>query len=482
MALKMLTGTGVYTIAMVGQRVASLILLPVVTGHLTRAQYGALDLLEQIGIVVTLIIGVNLSPAIGYFYFKPEADRRRVTSTALVGSVFIGLLAAAVGLTLGMPLGRAVMGSRDYDVFLRAVFAVMPFSFLVEAAIAWVRTEDRLKLFVVSSLLRVGFIVAGTITLITYFGMGLGGVIATNFAAIVLTALGVTYFAVRENGLHFDGGLFRSMLRYSLPLSISGIAMFVVHFGDRFIIPTYAGLDQLGLYSAAYKFGMMVSLFHGSFQSYWSAQIFQIIRRPDAHAFFSRIFTYVTVGMLLFTLGLLVASRPAMMMLTAPGYWEAIGLIPIILGAYFLRAIGDYFRVLFLAEGKSSWDAMCGTAGAVTALAAYFLFIPRWGIWGAAFATCLSFLAMTVISIAGGYRLWPYHLEAGRLTKAVVLGAVTASLHFLLPVLSVPLEILKGFLLLSGFCLALFTGHFLYPAEKDLLRAAVQRGKQFLKS
>src|ERR1700678_1866887 len=93
----MLQGSGLYMAAMVGMRLASFILVPVVTRHLTTADYGVLDLLEQVGIVISLLLGVNFSSALGYFYFENGAVKSNVVGTTLAGSLSLGTLAGIVG-------------------------------------------------------------------------------------------------------------------------------------------------------------------------------------------------------------------------------------------------------------------------------------------------------------------------------------------------------------------------------------------------
>ena len=49
----MLTGSTLYLVGLLSQRLASFVLVPVVTSHLLPAEYGVLDLLEQVGVVTS---------------------------------------------------------------------------------------------------------------------------------------------------------------------------------------------------------------------------------------------------------------------------------------------------------------------------------------------------------------------------------------------------------------------------------------------
>ena len=112
----------------------------------------------------------------------------------------------------------------------------------------------------------------------------LWGVLSANLCAIALSAIVLTVYCFRIYRFVFDRALFVRMVRFAVPLGLSGIAMFIIHFGDRFIIPQYRPFSDLGMYAVAYKIGMLISVIHGSFQNYWSAQIYQIAKRPDARS------------------------------------------------------------------------------------------------------------------------------------------------------------------------------------------------------
>ena len=72
-----LHGTSLYTVAILSQRFASILLLPVNTRFLTPSDYGVMELLEQVGVVLSVLLGVNLAGALGYYYFETDSPRVR---------------------------------------------------------------------------------------------------------------------------------------------------------------------------------------------------------------------------------------------------------------------------------------------------------------------------------------------------------------------------------------------------------------------
>jgi O-antigen/teichoic acid export membrane protein len=345
--------------------------------------------------------------------------------------------------------------------------------------LSWLRTEDRAALFTGAVLMRLAVILAGTLALMLGFGFGIGAVLGANVAAACITALTIAAAAIHFHGLSFDRTLFLRMWRFSLPLSVSAVGLFVIHFGDRFILKHYWSFADLGVYAVAYKLGMLLNPLQAAFESYWSAQAFQIVKRPDAEAIFARTLTYWALVLSACALALLVATRPALRILTTPAYFRAASLIPIVLAAYYVRALGDFFRIILLAKGLPSHDAAVNWITAAVSVASYFVLIPRYGITGAALATLFTFLVAFVISFVWSSRIWSFPLEAKRLSKLGVVTGALCVVYLVLPPVWNLMEVGRGLLLLMSFAGLLFLWRFLSPAEIDLLRSLRARAAAY---
>ena len=471
----MLKGSGLYMVAMAAPAFLSLVLVPIVTKRLTTADYGVLDLLQQVATVTTFLLGVNFSSTLGYFYFAPDAEKSRVVSTALSGALLVGALGGSLGLVLANPISRLVFHSAIYVPYLRLVFAALPLGFLYDAGLAWLRAEERSLLFTGTVLLRLTIVLTGTLTLLLGLHLRIGAVLGANIMAASICGLTVAGAAIRFHGVRLDQHLFRRMWRFSMPLSLSALALFLIHFGDRFVLPHYRPFADLGIYAVAYKLGMLLNPVQAAFEAYWTAQVYQIVRRPDAEIVFARTFTYLMLVMSVCGLGVLVGTQPALRIMTPPAYFRAAAIVPIILAAYYIRALGDFFRIVFLAKGLPTHDAACNWITASFCVTAYFVLIPRYGIQGAAVATFLSFVVAFVISYTWSYRVWPFRLELGRIAKLLAITVALAAVQLALPPSSIAIEIARGVGLLLIFAALLFLWRFLSPGEKELLRSAPGR-------
>jgi O-antigen/teichoic acid export membrane protein len=259
-----------------------------------------------------------------------------------------------------------------------------------------------------------------------------------------------------------------------MPLGLGGIATLIINFGDRFFLPHYRPLDDLGIYVLAYKIGMLMSFFYGSFDAHWSAQVFQIMRREDSDRVFARMFTYVVLGLSAVGLALVVGARPILRIMVAPAFQDAAALVPVIVLAYYIRSLGDFLRSLFLVAGRTGYDAITNWFGSLVCLASYWMLIPRFGIWGAAYATVIAFFVIAAISAVWAYRVQRYRIEAGRLARiGIGLGAALLP-FFVLPATSLGTQIGVAAAALVIFPAALWVLRFATPGELRSGRAALQ--------
>ena len=349
-------------------------------------------------------------------------------------------------------------------------FACLPLAFALEAGFSWIRITDRPGMFAVASFLRLGITIVTTITLIAGFKLGVLGIVISSNVAIVSVACLLMVYILRRIPFIFDWHLLVRMVRFSLPLAVGSLAMFIIHFGDRFILPHYRPIAELGIYGIAYKWGMLISLAYGAFHTYWSAQVFAVAQRDDADIVIPRIFTYVLLVLSFCALGLTVFCRPVIHILTTPKFESAATLAPLIIGAYYIRSLSDFFRCFFVVQGHPEYDAVCNWIGAVVCLGSYFILIPRFGMWGAASATALTFVVMAVIAIGWSYRLRPYCFEGSRIGKIIAVSSGLAAIHLVFPLESPALQTLRAILLVLALPAILYLLRFHSPGEIEQAR------------
>jgi O-antigen/teichoic acid export membrane protein len=142
-----------------------------------------------------------------------------------------------------------------------------------------------------------------------------------------------------------------------------------------------------------------------------------------------------------------LSSGIVLHILTTPPFFAARRLVPILLLAYCLRAVGDYFRSVLYIENQPGRDAQINWLGAGLCLIGYAVLIPGLKVWGAAIATVLAFAVVAVVAFIWARRLRSFVLEWHRLAAISSAAGVTICVHFLLPANALGEEVVTAALL-----------------------------------
>jgi O-antigen/teichoic acid export membrane protein len=472
-----LHGTLIYSIPLIAQRLVGIALLSVVTRVLTPDDYGMLMLMEQVGIILATLLGGHFAAALGYFYCENDSrdHRARVTGTAVAGAFAVGWFATLACLPANRLLARYVFGSPDALRYLPVFLLAFPFNFAYEAICGWFRVNNRPGAFAACSLLRILITAAGIGILVGILKFHVMAYMVTSVAALAIPVAVFGIYLLRSTPVAWSFPLFWRMFRFSLPLSLSWIAMFVINYGDQFVLRHYRSLAEVGIYGLAYRISMLVNFALSSFFAYWSAQVYQILRREDARTVFARFLTYCMLLVTFAALALVLGCRPGLRILVAPAFWPAAAIVPILVAANSLRAIGEFLRCRFLAAGRPRYDTFCNWGAMAICVALYMLLIPRYGMWGAGWATFFTFILLSTLSFVWTYRMQSYDVECGRLLKLAAVATGILVLYYAVPVSALYLQVAWSALLLASFPLGLLVLRFPTPGEMNALRSFVGR-------
>lgn len=217
---------------------------------------------------------------------------------------------------------------------------------------------------------------------------------------IVCTAVSVyilVYFYRRplDNRKEFIRDI-RFGLKFGLPLIPHLIANYINGNIDRIFIIKELGSGQQGVYSVAYSLGIVVLAFADACADAWNPWYYKKTRERSGEEI-KRYFLFYTVTVSIIFNSLMLLSPELMRLMSSKEYWSGTACVNYI-------AFGIFF--LFLYRFPLSYEQLCGNTNYVapatiaTALLNILLnriWIPEFGIEGAAFATAVSYMVLWLL-------------------------------------------------------------------------------------
>jgi len=465
--------TLVYGLGGVLQRIVGFLMVPLYTYYLSPRDYGTIELLDLASYVLAMFVGLGLGSAVVRFYYDYEerAERNEVISTAILFLVPVNAAILVLLHFLSGPISRLVLGQDGNRYFFNLVFISLAFSIVNGVLLSYLRAKQQAVLFAVLSVLQLALGLGLNIYLIAGRRMGVLGALYSGVITQAVISVLLLSLIVYEVGLGFSTPKLKGMLRFSAPLVPAGIGMFVLNFADRFFLRKYSSLSVVGTYALGYKIGMSLNaLLLTPFYLFWSAYMYEVAQKENAKELFARVYEYLMLGLLFGALGISLFGPDAVSVLAPPSYWAASQIVPIVALAYVFSGLFYYFQLGMALSKQTEFRAYAVGASALLNILLNFLLIPRYGAYGAAWATLFSFLVLAGLSHHFSQRLYrvPYHL--GKLVKATLIAAAIFGCAKFVRLHSLRLNVMLHAALLGCFPLVLWAANFYSPEEKAIVR------------
>ena len=455
-----------------GGRVAVMLLgfisFPVFTRIFSVAEYGAINLITNTVLLLTVLSKFGFQHSVQRYYPEGSASAgpdtlRRYYSTLFYSTALLALALSLLFIaSLFFGAGR-LLGITAGGTLLLACSLVMIRS-LRSMQMNLMQMENKTRLFngmdILQKALTIG-VVCGLLFFWqkTVFAFFLGLVVVEGLVLLqYLPVLGRRQLL--SPGM-FDVGFLRTAVAFSLPLMAAEISWVILDSGDRFFVQHYLGAQALGFYAAAY--GIAIYLQDVLMQPLQLA-LFPICMRvwntegkKATQDFLSRSLDQFILVAVAVVCVAIVTSRDVIVLLASRKFQEAHTLLPFLVIGLVLSAVTIYFRPGLMIHKRASKIAVATFYACILNIALNVVLLPRVGLVGAAIATTVSYGGIVLFLAYQSLRVLPYKLELVSFAKYGLVGAAAAWLATQLP-LETPLvsAMVKGSVVLALYTVVLF--------------------------
>jgi len=415
----------VYALAAMFSRGVAFLLVPIYTRVLSPSQYGALELILTAGMLVTLVVALEVGQGMAREWAEQSdaAQRAALASTALTFTVLAHAAFLAVALAVSAPLTQTLLASPDFTAELRAGLVFIA----INAVFLQLQNQFRWDLRVRSYAAVSALYGALTLLLGAWLGRayGLGGVLWGQALAAGLSCATGLFLLRSQLRPTLDRRQLRLMLRFSLPLVPSGVAIFLSFYVNRLILSAFADLPEVGVLGVGQRVASVATLLIVGLQGALMPLVYRHHHEPGVPAQMARIFEAFVAAAMLACLALTLFARELIGWLVAPEFSAAASLLPWLAPAALLSQMYIFAPGIAIAR-KTAWQLALTSLSAAVAVALNLLLIPRWGAAGAAaasFAAAALFLLSWVMASQRVYAL-PLRRRALAATTVVYIGLV----------------------------------------------------------
>ncbi len=431
----LLKDASLYSLSTVLARGFSLITVPIFTRILSPTDYGALDLLSYLAILLPLVVGLALDQAVGRFYIEASdgSEKRRIASSVLLYNILALLGVVLVAMPFAGYLSQNWLGGHVSRTTVMLVFV-----FIWVRSVFYVACNQLKYMFAVRKVVfvNVGNTVVST-ALSIWFIAGLHWGVFGIFAAMSISqslfgALAV-YFGRAAYGFCFDWATWKRMIGYSLPLMPSAVAFFGMQYVDRYALNELRGLYDVGIYGIGARLASLVYLFLTGFQGAWSPLVMKEYRAPGAKKKFRTVFNYFVFVTAAILVVISLFGRDILLLVTTRVFSEGYLVVPLLTASAVLASVGNYFTFGIQIAERTHVRMVINILGLLINVVLNIVFIRWIGLIGAALATFTSYVLIAIPSMIMSQRYYRVPYEWGRVFAVFLIAMALSNLPLLHP-------------------------------------------------
>jgi O-antigen/teichoic acid export membrane protein len=388
--------TLIYGFGNVAVKVVGLILIPLYTNpaYFSVDDFGVLGILEISALVLTAFMASALPQSLNrWFWDKDFRDKQKgIFFMTLITQAAVSLVFCLVLTPLSGNISELIFSKTDWSQAIALVIISSGIQSLNNIINTLMRLQSRSVLYTTTNIFRLSAVLGLTLFFIVSKKMGLEGIYlaqAIGNGAVVLFLLG---YAIRNSKPYFDKVVFRSMNAYGFPLYLANISAVLLNVIDRYSLNSMALLKSVALYTLAFKISSVIKLvLLDSLKLAIGPVMFKKLDAPDNKRFYTKVLLYSSFVIMFAIVGISMFSLEVIKLMTnSREFWGAVLIVPILaLSVYFVNLKDFSVYGLHFAK-KTKVIGSIVVFSTVVSLVCNIIFIPLWGIIGAAIATLIS--------------------------------------------------------------------------------------------
>ena len=407
---------------------SGLILLPILTKTLPIEEYG---IWVQILVTITLIapiVGLGL-PYTMVRFLAAETDKTKIQEGFYSVAVFISftsLAASVLLLVFSEPFATAFLGGR-VDL-MRVISVIIPIECLNNLFLNYFRTFQRIKKYSLFNILYTyGMVAVVAYSLLSGYGI-FGALISFLIARIIMFLLMGT-LVVSEIGVKIPGfSHLKEYLRFGLPTVPGNFSAWIVNSSDRYIIGYLLGVAFVGYYSPGYLLGAIISMYIAPLGFLLPAVLSRLYdegKEEEVKRYLEYTLKYFLMLAIPSVFGLSLLSESLLLTLSTPEIASYGYLItPFTAVSMLLSGVYSVIAQIIVLVKKTKIIGAIWIIAAVMNLGLNFVFIPYFGILGAAGTTLIAYTFAFIFTTYYSFEYFKFYIDFRFILKSIFASVI----------------------------------------------------------
>ena len=189
------------------------------------------------------------------------------------------------------------------------------------------------------------------------------------------------------------------MLKYSIVLIPNSFMWWIMNSSDHIMVTAMIGVAANGIYAISYKLPTLITTFTSIFNQAWSYSAIKEEGAKDEEEYNNKVFKNIISISMLIGIGMLCVIKPFLALYVSKDYYISWKYTPFLIIGLVYLTLGSFMSTSYTVHKDSFGFLFSGMLGAILNIILNFVLIPLIGVYGAAFATCISYVSVFIFRI-----------------------------------------------------------------------------------
>lgn len=468
---KLLKNTSLYTIGNIIPQIANFFLLPVYTAYLTASDYGIVQSMQVLSVILTIFFTLAVDRAVYrlYFDFKTEENKKTYISTIAISLFSISILVLALLFLFNNLISKIYSSIPFYPFYFYAIITAFLTTYALLPKIYY-QVNEKAGRFISLSLLQ--FIANTGFVLWFVVGINAGAVgwLKGLMLGNLITLPVFIWVMIKTINFKFNFTYLKNSLKYSLPIIPALLSAWILNLSDRIFIEHYFSMKEVGIYSLGYKIAGLVLIISSAFRLAYNPVFFKLANSDDQVQAKKKLskynYTYIVI-IIIVVFCITFFAKEFLQLFFKPAYFESYKIVYLISLAYLISQVAGLFNLSIYQKKKTVVVMFIVLGSAAINILLNFLLIPVYGIYGAAYATILSFLVFALVKFVFAKKY--YYIKTNWGWLFIILAGLigTEVLFSLISLQPIYMLILKSVIILM---VLFFMYHYYFDKIKAIIK------------
>lgn len=377
-------------------KLTTIITLPLLTGYLSKAEYGTYDLITTLVSLLLPALTLQIQSAAFRFLISCRDNREKIT--VIVTNIFSFTIPISL---IGLIITYFCLGSLSPDTKI-----LMLLYFFVDILYTGVGQVARGlgKNFIYATgsvIVSVTNMIGICITLLV-LQMGLNGLLISMAVACLIGNILLvwrvellSYFSLKAVSIQ----RIKELLTYSWPMVPNALSNWVLSLSDRLVILNVLGVESNAIYAVANKIPNLVKTFQGTFTSAWQENASISVNDDDSETYYSKMFDSINCIVVGLVAGLIAFTPILFSLLIKGSYDEAYQQMPLLYIGMYFSCMSGFLGGIYIAHMRTKSVGITTLCAAACNLIINLVAIQYIGLYAASLSTMVAYAFLFIFRL-----------------------------------------------------------------------------------